>query len=58
MEYFQLILIVKPLFRDNDNTNIIDYRLLVRLPHINNIFENIIYYRLSNFIIKLKDRDR
>ena len=44
--------IIKPLFKNNDNTNIINYRPIALLPQISKIFEKIIYNRLSNFIIK------
>ena len=46
--------IIKPLFKNNDNTNIINYRPIALLPQISKIFEKIIYNRLSNFIIKHK----
>ena len=46
--------IIKPLFKNNDNKNIINYRPIALLPQISKIFEKIIYNRLSNFIIKHK----
>ena len=44
--------IIKPIFKNNDNKNIINYRPIALLPQISKIFEKIIYNRLSNFIIK------
>ena len=46
--------IIKPQFKNNVNTNIINYRPIALLPQISKIFEKIIYNSLSNFIIKHK----
>ena len=44
--------ITKPLFKNNDYKNSINYRPIALLPQISKICEKIIYNRLSNFIIK------
>ena len=46
--------IIKPLFKNNDNKNIINYRPIALLQQISKIFEKIIYNRLYNLIIKHK----
>ena len=46
--------IIKPLFKNNDNKNIINYSSIAILPQISKIFEKYIYNRLSNFITKHK----
>ena len=46
--------IIKQLFKNNENTHIINYSPIALLAIISKIFEKIIYNRLSNFIIKHK----
>ena len=46
------IAIIKPLFKFNDKQQISNYRPIVLLLQISNIFENIIFNRLSKYIFK------
>ena len=47
---FLKIAIIKPVFKENDKTQITNYRPISLLPQISNIFKKIIYYRMMDFI--------
>ena len=44
--------IIKPIYKNNNNKLITNYRPISLLPQISKIFQKIIYNRLSNFINK------
>ena len=46
------IAIIKPLYKTNDKQQISNYRPISLLPQISNIFEKIIFNRLSKYIFK------